>query len=124
MTNRDAAAAESAELATLRDQAARDQQALAATLRELSAKLADGPALRARARHAAISTVRSGAHTAWRAVRHRVSGHPLVSGRPAGGRRRAAAPVLVAVPVCTLAVAVTWRQVRSRSARRRSGTRR
>jgi hypothetical protein len=113
MTNRDAAAAESAELATLRDQVARDQRALAATLNELSARLPDGQAIRARARQAAISAARSGAHAAWRAVRRRASGHPR------GGWRRGAVPVMVAVPVCTLAVAVTWWQVRARSARRR-----
>lgn len=118
MTNRDAAAAESAELAALREQAARDQQMLGATAQALAAKLRDGQEIRSRARRAAGQAARSGARAAWHAVRHRVSG------RPRGRRWHGAVPVMVAVPVCTLAVAVTWRQVRARSARRRSGARR
>ena len=115
MANRDAAAAELAELSALRDQAARRQQELGATVHALAGRLR-GEGLRAWAWQAGRRTVRRAARheaaAAWRAARTALSG-----GRRRG-RPRAAVPVIVALPACVLAAALTWRRVRGRATRR------
>ena len=118
MVNRDVAAAERAELSALRDEAARRQQELGATVQALAGRL-NGEGLRDWAGQAARQAVRRGAAAAWRAARTAVSG-----GRR-GGRPRTVVPVAVALPACALAAALTWWRVRGHATRRlRPGPRR
>lgn len=111
MTNRDVAAAEAAELSLLRDQAAKRQQELAATVEALSGRLHDRESLRKWTRQTAV---RAAAAT-WNAARREAAR------RWRDPRVRRAVLVTVAVPAAaaaTVAATLTWRHVRGGSAAR------
>lgn len=111
MTNRDVAAAETAELAMLREQAAKRQQELAATVEALTGRLHDRAALRAWARQRGARAAAAG----WQAARR------AAARRWQDRRVRRAVRVTVLVPVAaaaSAAVLLTWRRVRTGAAAR------
>lgn len=119
MADKDAPAAEAAELAVLRDRAAQRRRELGVTVQELAGELRSAGGIRRWTRELARQAARRAARAAWSAIRNAVASTRR-SGRPAR-----TAPVAVAAFGCLLAMAFTWRRVRGRSGRqRRPGTRR
>lgn len=127
----DAAAADQAELAALRAEAAERRAELDATARTLAGQLAGGPGLRACASQAMQAAARRAAKAAGHAARQALlpggagGSRAIAAGtRQAGPAGRPGPAAVLGLMACAVAVALTWRLRRRQGAalsRSRSG---
>jgi hypothetical protein len=110
---RDAAAADAAELDALRRAAAGRRSELGSTVRALAGVVSRG-GLRA----CALPAVRMGASAAWKATRREIRGHAPGHLAARGPARSATAVALGLGVVCVGAVALSWRTRRGAPAGR------